>query len=335
MKAAVLRQLNSPLSVEEVKLTKLQFGQVLVKLHVSGLCGAQLQEIAGLKNNEKFLPHLMGHEGCGTITDVGDGVKNVKIGDMVVLHWRIGTGIESDFPEYILSDKIIKSGKCITFSEYSIVSENRLTKIPNTTNKDFAALLGCCLTTSFGIMNNDAHIKLGDSILILGCGGIGLSLIQSAKLLGANSIDILDNMESKRLLAGSNGATNFYNSKEDSTHDKKYDVIVDTTGNSDVISKYIDMLDDNGRFILVTQSNKPLVIQNPQKLFSSNGKTIIATQAGKTVPQVDIPKYVNMFNSGKISIRNLITHRFSLEQINNAIDTLKSGTAGRIMIDME
>ena len=107
MKAAVLEKLNYPLAIREVFPTQLLPGQVYVKVLASGLCGAQLHEIRGHKGNGKFLPHLMGHEGCGIVKEVGPGVTTVQEGDKVVMHWRPGSGIESEFPKYHLGDKII------------------------------------------------------------------------------------------------------------------------------------------------------------------------------------------------------------------------------------
>jgi len=161
MKAAVLTKINEPLEIKNVELTDLKIGQVLVKIKVSGLCGAQLQEIAGQKGNEKFLPHLMGHEGCGWVQDIGPGVSKVKIGDKVVMHWRVGEGIEAEFPSYILDGKKMSSGKVTTLSEYSIVSENRLTVVPDDTPDELCALLGCGLTTALGTINNEAELKFG------------------------------------------------------------------------------------------------------------------------------------------------------------------------------
>lgn len=101
MKAAVLEEVNTALTVADVGLSDLQVGQVLVEMRVSGICGAQLLEIGGHKGNTKFVPHLMGHEGCGVVAEVGAGVTKVKKGDKVVLHWRKGSGIESPFPLYV------------------------------------------------------------------------------------------------------------------------------------------------------------------------------------------------------------------------------------------
>ena len=122
MKAAILVKKNEPLIIDDIQPPdQLFFGQVKVKNIISGLCGAQLQEIAGLKNNEKFMPHLLGHEGCGVVEEVGHGVSKVKVGDKVVLHWRKSSGIESDFPIYTWNDRKISGAKLTTLSEYSIV----------------------------------------------------------------------------------------------------------------------------------------------------------------------------------------------------------------------
>ena len=167
MKAAILEKIDAPLAIREVDLTPLKFGQVLVKILVSGLCGAQLHEIRGHKGNAKFLPHLMGHEGCGIVDKVGLGVTTVKPGDKVVMHWRPGSGVEAPFPNYILDGKTISSGKVTTLSEYSIVSENRLTSIPADTPSVLAAMLGCSLTTALGIIDNECDLKFGESVAIL------------------------------------------------------------------------------------------------------------------------------------------------------------------------
>ena len=135
-KAAILTEIGKPLVVSEIETTELKVGQVLIKILMSGLCGAQLQELAGLKGNSKFVPHLLGHEGCGIVEEIGPGVTTVKVGDKVVMHWRKGDGIESDFPTYIYENKKMSSGKVTTISEYSVVSENRITTVPNDTPEE-------------------------------------------------------------------------------------------------------------------------------------------------------------------------------------------------------
>jgi hypothetical protein len=134
----------------------------------------------------------MGHEGCGIVKEVGPGVTTVQEGDKVVMHWRPGSGIESEFPKYHLGEKIISSGKCTTLSEFSIVSQNRVTKVPSDTPTNLAAMLGCSLTSAMGIIDNECHLKFGESVAVIGCGGVGLNLIQAAKMKNAYPVDGVD-----------------------------------------------------------------------------------------------------------------------------------------------
>lgn len=343
MKAAVLTKINEPLEIKNVELTDLKIGQVLVKIKVSGLCGAQLQEIAGQKGNEKFLPHLMGHEGCGWVQDIGPGVSKVKVGDKVVMHWRVGEGIEAEFPSYILDGKKMSSGKVTTLSEYSIVSENRLTVVPDDTPDELCALLGCGLTTALGTINNEAELKFGESIMIVGCGGVGLNLIQGAKLASAYPIIGVDVSEEKGKKTFDNGANIFINIKTQDISEElikngvdKVDVIIDTTGRVSAISKTLPFLSNTGRYILVGQPKpgESLEIPNANFLFGGQGRLIRATQGGKTSPNQDIPRYIKLHKAGLIDLNKIITHRFKLDNINDAIILLKSGEAGRIIIEI-
>ena len=337
-KTAILTEINKPLTIAEIESTELQVGQVLVKILVSGLCGAQLHEIAGLKGNVNFLPHLLGHEGAGIVQEIGPGVSNVKVGDKVVMHWRVGKGIDAVFPKYIYNGKVMSSGKVTTLSEYSIVSENRITKVPINTSNELCALLGCGLTTALGIINNEAHLKFGESVLIIGVGGVGMNLIQASKLASAYPIYAVDVIDDKEDMALKLGATKYYNGKSTNIETiigiGKVDVIIDTTGNPETISKAIPLLSNTGRFILVGQPKpgQEVVIPNANKLFDGIGKTISATQGGKTSPTDDIPRYVNLYEAGILNIDKIITHTFELNDINKAFDLLRSGNAGRIMI---
>ena len=332
MKAAVLEELNQPLTLREVGLTELRFGQVLVKVLVSGLCGAQLHEIKGHKGNGKFLPHLMGHEGCGIVESVGIGVTTVKPGDKVVMHWRPGSGVESPFPSYTLDGKTISSGKVTTLSEFSIVSENRVTKISSDTPSVLAAMLGCSLTTALGIIDNECELKFGESVAVLGCGGVGLNLIQAAKMKSASPIYGVDVNKTMFDLSTQLGADYF-------VYDVEYlpnrcDVIIDTTGVPDVITKAFEMLNPGGRLILVGQPapDRLVCLPNAVSMFEGTGKSIRASQGGRTDPEKDIPRYIKLAMNGKLDYETLHTHTFTLDEVNEAFDLLRSGNAGRIMV---
>ena len=335
LKAAVLEELNQPLTLRDVELTPLGIGQVLVKILVSGICGSQLHEIKGFKGNGKFLPHLMGHEGCGIVEEIGPGVTTVQVGEKVVMHWRPGSGIEANFPTYKLGGKSFSSGKVTTLSEKAIVSENRLTSIPQDTDSELAALLGCSLTTALGIIDNQSQLKFGESVAIIGCGGVGLNLISGSILKGAATVYAIDSIAEKEALVSSQGATHFLRSTSELP--EKVDLIIDTTGNPKVISDAFTYLSNQGRIILVGQPTPgaEIVIPNAIQLFNGTGQSIRATQGGETVPQIDIPRYIRLFKSRELEIDELITHRFKLAEVNKAFDKLIAGVAGRIMISME
>lgn len=344
MKAAILETINAPLVVGDVELTPLSFGQVLVKILVSGFCGSQLQEIAGNKGNAKFVPHMMGHEGCGIVEEVGHGVTRVKKGDKVVMHWRKGEGIESDFPTYTYKGKMMRSGKVTSLSEYSVVSENRITPVPHETPNELCALLGCSLSTALGTINQEADVKFGESVLIVGAGGLGVNLIQAAKLAGAYPIVIADITENKRDTCLSMGAHLFVNSKTSSIAEeiqkafntKEIDAIIDTSGNKKAIEDTIPLLSGVGRYIMVGQPKpgESIELHAALHLFNGEGKTIKATQGGRFTPSKDILRYVALHKSGILKTDGIITHRMKLNQINEVITLVRTGQAGRILIEM-
>ncbi len=331
MKAAVLTQLNAPLELAEVEpwAGSLGYGQVMVKVTQAGICGAQLQEIRGEKGGP--LPHLLGHEGVGIVQEIGPAVNKVKSGDKVVLHWRKGDGIESDFPKYNFESQWIASGKVTTFSEFSIVSENRLTPVPSDTPDDLCALLGCSLSTALGVVENEANIRFGESVLIVGCGGLGVNLIVSAKIRGA-IVGVIDPIESKREIAERLGA--FFGIK--CSDEVRPNCIIETSGSASAIESTLPLLADGGRYIMVGQPKPHMNVKilNANHLFGGTGKSIKATQGGCFNPSVDIPRYVNLWRSGALKLDGIITHRFSLNDINQGLDVVRSGQAGRVMIQM-
>ena len=183
-KAAVLTKQKKRLKI--LKLSPklhLERGQVLVKILSTSICGAQIGEIQGKTGKDKWIPHCLGHEGFGIIIKKNKSDNKFKINDQVIMHWRKSDGINSKPTSYLNGKKIINAGLITTFQEYAVVSENRLSKVNNFKRyKDIAPLLGCALTTSWGILNKEAKIYHKDKLLIFGAGGIGLSLGVIAKI---------------------------------------------------------------------------------------------------------------------------------------------------------
>lgn len=341
MKAALLTRYNAPLTIAEVGLTPLRYGQVLVRVLASGICGAQLQEIRGEKKGGT-LPHLLGHEGCGIVEEIGPGVTRVAPGQKVVMHWRKAAGIEAEFPRYVYKKEEITSGKVTTFSEKSICSENRLTPVPDDTPPELCALLGCGLSTALAIIESEATVKFGESVLIIGCGGLGANLIRAASMRKAHPICVLELHEHKSQLAHQCGCNDFFAIRGGDWRQlavmqkRSFDVIIDTAGNSTTMEQALPYLSDRGRYIMVGQPKpgESVQITDARHLFQGEGKTIKATQGGGFRPDLDIPRYVALHTAGLLDLDHIITHVFSLEKINSAIDAVRAGEAGRILIEM-
>jgi len=242
--AAILVAQQQPLVVDTIELpNQLEVGQVLVELKTSGICGSQLGEIDGVKGPDRFLPHLMGHEGFGVVLEIGPGVRSVKPGDCVVLHWRPGDGIQADPPKYRWRGQPLNAGWVTTFNRHAVVSENRCTKVPAATDPEAAALFGCAITTGFGVVENNARLRMGESVVVFGAGGIGLNIIQAAALISASPIIAVDLHDSRLELAQQLGATHTVNSaKGDAAElikqalgDQPLDVFIDNTGVPSVV----------------------------------------------------------------------------------------------------
>lgn len=344
VKAAILVEQNKPLIIDRIELPeRLSPGQVLVEVECSGICGSQLGEISGVKGEDKYLPHLMGHEGCGIVLDVGDGVSRVKTGDKVILHWKRGEGIESEPPKYLWKNKLLNAGWVTTFNTHSIISENRCTKIEKSINSELAALFGCAITTGFGVVENNAKLKMGESVVVFGAGGVGLNIIQACSLHSAYPIIAIDVFDNRLKLAEQLGATHVLNSRncdvfkeiKKISQKQGIDIFIDNTGNAGIIEQGYKIINNIGRLILVGVPKKG----NNINIFSLPlhfGKIITGSHGGETNPSRDIPRYLSLFNQNIAQYKKLITERFTLDQINEAIESMKKGkTAGRILIKMK
>ena len=342
-KAAILVKQNSPLIIDDIQLQqKLEYGQVLVKILVSGICGSQLGEIYGVKGEDKYLPHLLGHEGCGIVKAIGPGVETVKNNDKVVLHWRTGSGIQSKPPEYKFKGGKLNAGWVTTFNEYAIVSENRCTSITQDLDPEIGSLLGCAITTGFGVVENNAKLKIGQSIVIYGAGGIGLSIIQAAKAVSAWPIIAIDIFDNRLNLAKEIGASHVINGKfgkvdkkiKEILKDNPLNVFVDNTGIPSIIEFGYSIVDTFGKVVLVGVPK----IGNNINIFSLPlhfGKTLIGSHGGESNPNSDIPRYINHFVKNKIDPKKIITKRFDLDNINEAVDSIKNGlSSGRVIIEL-
>ena len=341
MKAAILVKQDAPLVVAEVEIPKLDAGQVLVKVAHSSICGKQLDELSGKRGPDQYLPHLLGHEGAGIVEDIGPGVRKVKSGDHVVLHWMKGSGIDSAPPRFDWNGTKVSAGWITTFSEYTIVSENRMTPVSPDIKLDVLPLLGCAVTTGLGIVFNDLGLKPGQSIAVFGVGGVGLNVLQGAALVNAYPIVAVDLNDRKLEWARALGATHVINSSQtdpdailkELSGGKGFDACVDTTGITDVFQTAYNMTSNTGKTVMagVLHHEKPITIDAFPLHF---GRRIIGSHGGDTKPDIDIPRYIKLYQLGKLKLDEQITHRYCLDEINEAIDVVKKSEAGRCLISM-
>ncbi|MHB8834632.1 MAG: zinc-binding dehydrogenase [Candidatus Methylomirabilia bacterium] len=340
MKAAILVESGKPLVVADIELPqRLEYGQVLVRVRCSGICGSQLGEIDAVKGPDKFLPHLLGHEGGGVVEEIGAGVRFVKKGDRVVLHWRKGRGIEAPTPRYCWGERAVNAGWVTTFNEYAVVAENRVTPIPADIDFSIAALLGCAVTTGLGVVVNDARLRIGESIAVYGAGGVGLSVVQGAALVSAWPIIALDRDPAKLAMATAFGATHVIDTAQgDSAAQVRaiagaagVDVAVDTTGAVALIEEAWAVTSARGRTVLVgvPRAGERVRLNTLPLHFE---KRIVGSHGGAAEPAEDIPRYVNLVRQGRLRLAEMITHTFTLDQINDAVALMRAGGGGRVIL---
>jgi S-(hydroxymethyl)glutathione dehydrogenase / alcohol dehydrogenase len=344
MKAAVLVKNREPLELWDLEMPSLEFGQVLVNIKYTTLCGAQINEIDAVKGPDKYLPHLLGHEGSGIVEAIGQGVTKVKKGDLVVVHWRPGVGVVGPTPKYCgKDDLVVNAGPCTTFSEQTIVSENRVTPIPSDSNLRTACLYGCALTSAYGMIHNDARMKAGQSVLIFGAGGLGIAAIMMAKLINANPIVAVDINEYKLGKALEAGADLTLNSRREPVEvqylstmkfvnlPEGADVVIDTTGIKSVREQAYKLTAKEGVCVLagVPHKGDTMEIDSFQLHFR---KRITGSEGGSCEPAKDIPRLMALERLGVFNPEMLITHEFPLERINEAFDLIRKGDCIKCLI---
>lgn len=330
--AAILVENRQPLVIDEVELPLLKSGQVLVEIHATRICGSQIGEIDGVKGPDKFLPHLLGHEAGGIVREVGGDVTHVAPGERVVCHWRPGAGCFAGGAVYDWNGRPVNAGPITTFQQMAVLSENRVTKVPDDTDFELCCLLADTLTTGFGIINNDAHVHAGESVVIFGAGGIGLGAVLGAKLAGASHIIAVDIYPHKLAKAVAYGATETINSAQEDVLKRVHqvlgdlaDVVIDGTGNPKVIETAYDLTRlRGGRCVLfgVLPKDKKVSINTLPLHF---GRTLTGSEGGQSQPHEDIPRILAQLDATKTDWRGFITHRGKLEDVNHLMDQMRAG----------
>ena len=365
-RAAIAMEPNKPLVIEEVDLEGPKAGEVLVEIKATGVCHTDAYTLEG-KDSEGIFPSILGHEGAGIVREIGPGVTSVEPGDHVIPLYtpecrtcktcvsqksNLCTSIRATQGKGVMPDgtsRFSYKGQtlyhymgCSTFSNFTVLPEIALAKIRKDAPFETACYIGCGVTTGIGAVVWTAGVEVGANVVVFGLGGIGLNVIQGARMVGADKIIGVDINPSKSAMAKQFGMTDFVNPKEignDHVVDKIVeltgggaDYSFDCTGNTDVMRQALECCHRGwGESIIigVAEAGKEIATR-PFQLVT--GRVWKGTAFGGARGRTDTPKIVDWYMDDKINIDDLITHKMPLEKINDAFDLMHEGKSIRSVI---
>lgn len=365
MKAAVLRKHNDPYRIEEIEIAPPREGEVKVRIRATGVCHTDLSILKGAMPFYQ-LPHVGGHESAGVVTEVGPGVTRVKEGDHVIPSWypycgscrqcsrgeptscrqilgRQGVQHDGTTRLSINGEPVYRAPDAGTFAEEAIFHERNVVRISKEIPFDVAALIGCAVTTGFGAVLNTAGVEPGDRVAVIGCGGVGLNVIQGARLAGATTIIAIDLLQPRLDAARKFGATETVDASKadavvsvmDATEGDGADYVFECAGSNKAQADSLRMIRWGGASVFVGVA--PALMEQvgtSAGLMTLLGQRIIGSFFGSCVPDRDFPKMADLWQAGMIDISSLITHRIGLEELNGAFEWMSDGTSLRTVIEL-
>jgi S-(hydroxymethyl)glutathione dehydrogenase / alcohol dehydrogenase len=339
--AAILVELGKPLVMADLDIPPLKPGQVLVEIAYSGVCGSQVNEALGNKGEDRWLPHCLGHEGTGSVLEIGAAVTKVKAGDRVVLSWLKGSGIEAGGCVYGWGSRKVNAGSVTTFQRHALVSENRLTLAPAEVPLDVGILLGCAAPTGMGAILNVLRVRPGDAVAIFGTGGIGLNACMAAAFAGAIPIIGVDLSDARCELARRYGATHVVNAATSDVLGEIHklvpagvDVAVEATGVPTVMGQALAATrSQGGRAVVIGNARWDARLALDPAVFNQ-GKSLLGTWGGDSVPDRDYGRFGKLLASRRFPVRDLLSAPYRLEDADQALKDLSAGRVGRPLLDM-
>jgi len=355
MKAAVCYEFGKPLVVEDVDIDPPQTGEVKVRIAATAVCRSDIQAIS--RKPGVRLPFVPGHESAGFIEEVGDNVSSVKPGDTVAVslltscghclycvtgrphlceaHWPLST--ESRLRNK-RGESLAHMAKVAGFAEFVIVDESQVVQVPKDIPMDRAALLACGVITGFGAVVNRAQVKALSSVVVIGTGGVGLNSVQGATLSGAYPVIAVDISDNKLEAALAFGATHTVKASDEDavntvqqlTSGRGADYVFVTVGSTTVIQQGFAMSGPRGMIVVVGLPPRTETLTLPP--FFRGERMLTSSWMGSTRLSVDVPNLVALYQAGRLKLDELITARYSLEQINEAIESVEKGEALRNVI---
>ncbi len=360
IRAAVLYEPNTPLVIETVDLEEPRDNEVKVRIAATGICHSDFHVIKG--HREPAFPAILGHEGTGVVEAVGAGVQHVKVGDRVILSFRPNCGrcyhcvrgvpVLCDghkVPRKVMCDgtsrvsvrgqPLFVSTRLGTFAERIVCPAEQAIAIQGDVPSEVAALIGCCVTTGVCAVTNAAQVKPGERVAVIGCGGVGLNIIQGARLVGASQIIAIDILDNKLEYAREFGATHTINAGSSDVGrevhklcDGGVDFAFEAIGLSVTIEQAVECIRPGGKAVIVGMAPDGQQARiNAFKLVSEQ-KTLMGTAYGNAQQRIDIPRMVDLYRSRRLDLDRLISRRYRLEEINEGFASLERGEVKRGVI---
>ena len=356
-KAAVCRAFGAPLIIETVEVAAPGAGEVLIRTAASAICHSDVFFIDGAWGGE--LPAVYGHEAAGVVEAVGPGVSRVNVGDHVVATLIRNCGFcpacaegapvfcEETFPLDRKSPLQDAAGKPIAhglrtgaFAERMLVDQSQAIAIPTDVPLDSAALIACGVLTGLGAVVNTAGVKPGSSVVVIGCGGVGLNSIQGARIAGASPIIAVDVEPMKLAAAREFGATETVNAKSEDVAERaaalnggrKADWVFVTVGVKGAAEQGVSLTKRNGATVLVGMPPSGVMATIDPGSIAAGGQRILGSKMGSARPPIDVPMIVRLYREGRLKLDQLISGRYRLESINEALASARSGAAVRNVI---
>ncbi|MBI4636317.1 MAG: Zn-dependent alcohol dehydrogenase [Candidatus Rokubacteria bacterium] len=362
-RAAVLFEVGQKLEIRDVDVEPPRHGEVLIRMAAGGVCHSDLHVMTG--HLVASLPAILGHEGAGVVAEVGPGVTSLKRGDHVIPLWRLSCGVceycsdgrpalcaegsqirmtgrlLDGTTRFSLDGKEIKHFAGVSsFSEYSVVPERAALKIPEDFPLDRAALLGCAVITGVGAAVNAARVRPGSSVAIFGAGGVGLNVIQGARIAGAEKIIAVDIVPAKLAFATEFGATHVIDARGADpvaairalTGGRGVDYAFEVIGLPATMRQAYDTLAKRGMAVVVGVAPMTAEVSVPVMSLVYEERVLTGSVYGSSRPRIDIPKLIDLYRAGKLRLDELLTRRYPFGEINEAYAALERGEVARSVV---
>ena len=355
VRGVIARAQGAPVEVATITIPDPGPGEVIVRVQACGVCHTDLTYREGGINDE--FPFLLGHEAAGVVEEVGAGVESVAVGDFVILNWRAVCGrcraCRRGRPQYCFDTHnatqkmTLEDGTELTpalgigaFAEKTLVHAGQCTKVDPDADPAVVGLLGCGVMAGLGAAVNTGNVSRGDSVAVIGCGGVGDAAIMGARLAGAGTIIAIDRDPRKLEWAREFGATHTVNAAEADTVEMVQeltggfgaDVVIDAVGRPETWRQAFYARDLAGTVVLVGVPTPDLRLDMPLVDFFSRGGALKSSWYGDCLPERDFPMLVDLYQQGRLPLERFVSERIKLDEVEDAFHTMHSGTVLRSVV---